>query len=125
MPCSSSLVVEVAALVALADSTAVGDSTLAVADSVVADMADWVATVVGIACSAADVALVVALVHVVDIEEIPILDLAGTSLAAAPIVEAISVVVLVDCPYSLSSRLQQITYKKHIGKYGARGIVER
>ncbi len=40
----------------------------------------------------------VVVVHVVDIEAIPDLDLAGTSLAAAPMVEAIVVVALVDCP---------------------------
>ena len=57
----SSAVVEVATLVALADNTAAVDSSIVVvADTVAADMAAWVATAVGIACSAEDVALVVA-----------------------------------------------------------------
>ncbi len=54
--------VEAVALVGLADSSVVVDSTLAVIDTVAADMASWVATAVGIACSAEDVALVVAVV---------------------------------------------------------------
>ena len=67
--------------------------------AVAADMAAWVATVVDIACSAEDVAIAVAVVvaaHEVSVGAIPALDLAGTSLATAPMVEA-TVVTLVDC----------------------------
>ncbi len=84
------------------DSIAAVDSSIAVvADTGSADMASWVATVVGIACSAEDVALVVAVLavaHVGNIEAIPALDLVGTSLATALMVEAIVVVALVDYP---------------------------
>jgi hypothetical protein len=59
----SSAVVEVATLVALADKTAAVDSSIVVvADTVAADMAAWVAIGAGIACSAEDVAIVVAVV---------------------------------------------------------------
>lgn len=89
-------------MVASADNTAAADSSIVVvADTVAADMAAWVATVVGIACSAEDVAIVVAalaVAHVGDIEAIPTLDLEGTSLAVAPILVARVVVALVDCP---------------------------
>ena len=52
-------------MVASADNTAAADSSIVVvADTVAADMAAWVATVVGIACSAENVALVAVMVAV-------------------------------------------------------------
>ena len=81
--------------------TVAADSMAEVAETVAANTAIWVATEVDTACLVAEyVAIVVAVAHVVDIEAIPALDLAGTRPAVALIVVAMVVAALADCPSS-------------------------
>ncbi len=85
---------------------AVGSSiVVVVVDTVAANTATWVATEADTACWVVEnvaiaVAVVVVVAHLGDVEAMPALDWEGTRLAAAPLVAAIVVVALADCPSS-------------------------